>query len=416
MQLQFDRGRRSLWQALRVLALGLTASVEIGCGDATGESAQRVAIMVIDHGFDLSHPLLKDRIVAAFTLQCAGQAAGRDGSTSSAEIVGPDKATILAELSHTDERCQLEPGIVSAKNPFPDLESQRLDWNRALASNQFEQAPPIAEQLFTRLIVAPFHGTATAGLIAYGNPAADLILLERPVQGLTIDDSSSEDCPTQQEVDARTAWLSDSDIRAAFLARPRSSVEQAIEDLALERDVKLINESYGTLSRQGLEDLLARKQCPALALRAYFSAMNALDQQYDAAHPWLSGLVVKAAGNDGALLSGPDDSVECRRGGSERLLVGGYGFDGRPSLVSNYGSCVDVFAPADVLAPIPGDWWVPLSGTSFSAPLIARLASEQLTEPFDRERLRSDVLGLRNDAAEIDRENFPPALQWGIVR
>lgn len=416
MQLQIDRGRLLLWQTLRFLALGLTASVAVGCGDATGGNEQRFAIMVIDHGFDLSHPLLKDRVVAAFTLQCAGQATGRAGSTSSAEIVGPDKETILAELSHTDERCRLEPGVVSAKNPFPDLESQRLEWNRALTSNQFAEAPPIAEQLLTRLIVAPFHGTATAGLIAYDNPEADLILLERPVQSLPIDESSSEDCPTQQEVDARTAWLSDSDVRAAFLARPRSSVEQAVEDLARERDVKLINESYGTLSRQGLEDLLARKQCPALALRAYFSAMNGLDRQYDAAHPWLSGLVVKAAGNDGALLSGPGDSIECRSGDSERLLVGGYGFDDEPSLVSNYGSCVDVFAPADVLAPVPGDWWVPLSGTSFSAPLIARLASAQLGEPFDRERLRSEVLGLRNDAAEIGRENFPPALQWGIAR
>jgi subtilisin family serine protease len=96
-----------------------------------------------------------------------------------------------------------------------------------------------------------------------------------------------------------------------------------------------------------------------------------------------------------------------------RLLVGAYGYGAALAYFSDFGACVDVYAPGvDVVAPLPGDWVFPLSGTSFSAPLVVRLLSTAGPVPFDPASARRALIALRQPNGNLQPGNFPPDLLY----
>src|SRR5439155_15408194 len=75
---------------------------------------------------------------------------------------------------------------------------------------------------------------------------------------------------------------------------------------------------------------------------------------------------------------------------------------------SNFGPCVDLYAPgALILAPLPGDWLYPLSGTSFAAPMVSRWLGQRAPAPFDAASARAALLALREPSGDIPLAQFP---------
>ena len=177
-----------------------------------------------------------------------------------------------------------------------------------------------------------------------------------------------------------------------------------------------MNESFGPLTRFGFEQLLLRKTaCPLVDASAYFKVLDELIRNYDQSHAEPDVLFVRSAGNDAAALNDGDDGAQCRPGDEGQVLVGSYGLDGRRSDFTNFGACVDVYAPGEfVIVPLPGDWLAPLSGTSFAAPLIARLLLFDAPGPFAPATARALLAETREPNRNIALSRFPRELVFDL--
>lgn len=381
--------------------------------------------MVVDEGFDLSIPVFRGKIAAAFTLECSR---GNDviGALLQDDPVGAElpvaadwqtsqearKQSLLASLEQPDGSCQLREGIGSKPNPFVDLESQRQSWNAAIRTSQLAAAPPLADQILMRLWAVPFHGTATAGIIADTNPNARLVLVEKSFTKVTPGGTASS-CMTQENLDRATRLLSDPEVQAAYVNRPLSASERLLTEVASLTGAEIVNESYGKMSRAGVEASLSADECPAVDLTEYFRRIAALDLLREESMLKTAPLVIKAAGNESAKLTDGGDSTECRLGQTTQLLVGSYGTSERRSSFSNYGACVDVYAPGeDVIIHVNGDWLFPLSGTSFAAPMVAGLLTTIAPRPFQRQEARDALLGCLRRDRTIPLDSFAQQLLW----
>ncbi len=388
--------------------------------------------MVIDDGFDLALPVFQGKVRGAYTVECRAQPAGAGAGASTDVDGGPDggvddggamavdavpsfqdtKAALLAQLATPDQACGLRAGIARRPNPFADLEGKRVEWNRAIRDDRGLPRDAPFDELIKRLNHTSFHGTATAGVVAYDNPGLGLVLVEQRLQSRD-EAEAAFTCFNQEPVDEAVALFSDPDVRRAYVGRPVSSLERDLIAAMSQHEIGIVNESFGALSRRALEALQKAKGCQPIALGRYFALFAELDRARDEARPGPRVLVVKAAGNDGAQLDRAEDSIECWLGHPGRLLVGSYGLGGASSDFSNFGACVDAYAPGErVIAPLPGDWLFPLAGTSFSSPLVARLLSLTSPEPFDAATARTAALALREPNGDLRPSRFPQALSY----
>ena len=145
--------------------------------------------------------------------------------------------------------------------------------------------------------------------------------------------------------------------------------------------------------------------------------LSELDRAQEAAQAGPGALSVQSAGNEGVVVDGPAQSADCRQGDPTHMLVGAYGVDGALASFSNHGLCVDVLAPGlDVIAPLPGNWLLPQDGTSFSAPLVTRLASMEAPLPFEPSQTRSWLVSLRDGAGTIPAARFPADVVYAPVK
>ena len=180
--------------------------------------------------------------------------------------------------------------------------------------------------------------------------------------------------------------------------------------------IGLVNESFGPVSRYGFERLLLQARCGLIDVRDYFRVLGEMTRAHDDAHPEPGVLLVRAAGNDGAALNHAADAVQCHPGSDRQLLVGAYGTDGERSTFTNFGACVDLYAPGEfVVAPLPGDWLAPLSGTSFAAPLALRALLFLAPTPFAPETARRALLSARQANENIPLALFPKQLVFDVV-
>jgi len=94
-------------------------------------------------------------------------------------------------------------------------------------------------------------------------------------------------------------------------------------------------------------------------------------------------------------------------------LIGSYGYRGAHSSFTNFGQCVDAYAPGEnVIGHLPGDWLFPLAGTSFSAPLVVRWLSMTAPRPFAPATARADLVATREPDRNLLASHFPADLLY----
>jgi hypothetical protein len=388
------------------------------CGPGTGRPDPGPApvspdpqrnILVLDDGFDLSVEPLRGHVAASYTIVCRPEGAPGAAPADFQEA----KARALASLDGRDDQCRLEPGLAVKSDPLAQIARYRDRWNKMISESRFSdgvfsstEIATIQTTLDSSLAGARFHGTATAGVIAHDNPEVRLVLVEEELGDFT-EVMTTFVCIKQEDVDRSVALMSDADVRAALISQPTSTLDDALRDVLVQHNVGVVNESFGRLSRQALEELQRAKGCPLVDFKRYIALGGELDQARAQAHPEPDGLLVKSAGNDHSPINTPEDDFLCAPPPAPRLVVGSYDTDGQQSSFTNFGGCVDLFAPGShVIAPIPGGWLLPLSGTSFSAPLVARLVSRDNTA-FSPIAARQALLAARDTRQRIPLARFP---------
>jgi subtilase family protein len=387
--------------------------------------------MVIDTGFDPSLPVFAGKVVAMYTVACrsvtpgdavgttdAGAGGEDDGGTDAAGAGGlpsfdDAKQEMLSQLASADDSCQLQDSLTPAPNPFLDIEADRVAFDRAIRGDT--RVGPAASSPYddtyaaiaSKLPEVPFHGTATSSTVAEDNPAVKLVLVEIAL-GEPSEAMSGFRCFDQESIDLTVAVLSDDEVRAAYVQRPLATVDRDLAAARARHAVGLVNESFGRSARYVLEQLQKNAGCPYVDLRAYFRTLSGLEVAQTAAHAEPEVLVVQSAGNDGALLDEPGDSLDCQPGDANHLLVGSYGYGSQRSYFTNFGRCVDVYAPGEnVIAHLPGDWLFPVAGTSFSAPLLTRWLSMTAPQPFDPATTRAALEQAREPNGNLIAGDFP---------
>jgi len=442
--------RIARFQVALVFACLGAGALLVGCGGDSGFSLvpasakQQQNVMVIDEGFDLSIAELRGRVAAAYTETCvdepttgADAAISPDGGGADAvaspdaggtdAAISPDaggadggvsldqmKQALLAALSVPDDSCHLSVGIGAKPDPFAAIAKYRTRWNAMIRANQFANEGDFTATENTQITAAldqefqtfGYHGTATAGTVVHDNPNIRLVLVERELASESSVQSSFV-CFMQSEIDQAVQLLSDPQVVAAFAHQPAALDSDVVAALG-KYDVGLVNESFGASSRATQEMLQTMNGCSPIDLSAYFSILNQIDRAHAAAVGGPAVLTVQAAGNEGVEIDSAADSLSCDIGDPLSLLVGSYDTAQVRSTFSNFGACVDLYAPGEaIVAPYAGDWLLPVDGTSFAAPIAVRQVSLTIPAHFDPAQARLDLLAQRLTDGSLPITSFP---------
>ncbi len=394
------------WTVPFVVVLGGAALAGVGCGGSGGavtvnkivpqSSSQQQNVMVIDEGIDLSASDLQGKVAAAYTETCA------DEPSSDAGVVGPGgvvdagpafdtlKQMYITALSQPDDSCHLTTGISAKADPLASVAQYKSRWNAMVRANQSPQdvfnateAMKLMDPINTEFSSFGYHGTATSTTVAHENSSVRLVLVERQL-GSESSLQTNFPCIAQADINQMIELLNDPQVYAAFVNQP-AQIDSELASAQTMYDVGIVNESFGAASRETLE-MLQLKYCTApVDLSAYFALIDKMTNDHNATINGPAVLTVQAAGNDGSRIDTGGDSLSCDLGDPKSVLVGAYNpVSLAQNMFSNYGACVNVYAPGQaIVVEYAGGWLTWASGTSFAAPLTARYASMTATAPFD---------------------------------
>ena len=246
-----------------------------------------------------------------------------------------------------------------------------------------------------------YHGTATSSTVAHENGNVRLVLVERQ---LSSEGSLQTNfpCIAQADIDQVVELLNDPQIYAASVNQP-AQIDGELADAEATHHVQIVNESFGAESRETLEMLQSQYCTSPVTLSAYFTLIDKMTIDHNATIGGPSVLTVVAAGNDGVKIDTGTDSLSCDLGDPKALLVGAYNPETQvQNMFSNYGACVDVYAPGQaIVVDYAGGWLTWASGTSFSAPLTARLASMTAATPFDAVAERTAIVAKADPTSQF---------------
>ncbi len=384
-----------------VAALAAGALAGSGCGSGGHEAV----VMVIDEGIDLTAADLQGKVVASYTETCVDDSSGGGGYDAGAVDGGGLsfamlKQMYLAALSQPDDSCHLSSGISAKADPLAVVAQFKSRWNAMVRANQTpsdvfsaseiaQLTGPVDAELFGAF---NYHGTATSSTVAHENGNVQLVLVERQLasEGSL---QTNFPCIAQADIDQVVELLNDPQVYAASVNQP-AQIDGELADAQATHHVQIVNESFGAESRQTLE-MLQQQNCPnSVDLSAYFALIDKETIDHNATIGGPSLLTVQAAGNDGVKIDTGSDSLSCDLGDPKALLVGAYNPETLvQNTFSNYGACVNVYAPGQaIVVDYAGGWVTWASGTSFSSPLTARLASMTAATPFDPTAARTAIV------------------------
>ena len=403
----------------------LTLVVLLGCGGGGGglvpaSKQQQQNVMVVDEGIDVSVPELQGKVAGAYTETCANSGGGGGslvpdgGPVDGGAKFDSLKQQLIASFHQTDDSCHLTPGISSKADPMKQIAQYKQRWNAMIRANQKTAAAFSATESSTIVPVVEnemgtfsYHGTATSTTVAHQNETVRLVLVERQLMS-EAQVQAGFTCFDQSEINQVTDLLADPAVLAAAAAQP-ATLDADFASAMTAHDVGFVNESFGATARTVLEQMQGT-QCPhPIDLSRYFAAITAVDAAHAATLTGPGVLTIRAAGNDGANINTGADALDCNPGDPTTLQVGSYNpADGVQNTFSNFGACIDLFAPGQsIVTMYAGGWLFPVDGTSFAAPLTAWLGSRNSPTPFTVATARASLLANTDATKELPATLFP---------
>lgn len=401
-------------------------------GVIANKKQENLKIAVIDSGFDLGHEVFSDKLIGSHTIDCsvADPTVPAVTPTQSANTAPlsfeQKKAQLIAGLKSQDRRCKLRPGLELYKSHgLKTYSKYRSLWNSAvLQKNVKEVSSKIPNfKKFLEVLGGDdgdyiYHGTSTAGLIAYQNPRVELVLVQMQIAKPGDSAGGGFECPTQKEIDDATSLFSDKDVLSAFASEPLPQEEEQMLALFSKQGVKVVNMSFGTAPREVLEKML-KDQCGQLDFRAYFKADHDIESAKARAGKRFDSnqkdvVFIQSAGNDGVAIESGQDTPACKfEGLSGRALVGSFDANQKVSEFSNRGECVDVFTLGeDVVVAAPDNFVTVASGTSFSAPLFVRFLSKDMKAHESAQVALERVIKMRGQNRFLPESTFPSEIAF----
>ncbi|HEU4409815.1 MAG TPA: S8 family serine peptidase [Polyangiaceae bacterium] len=400
-------------------AEGEPVAVPFECPEAAAAEGEHV-VLVIDNGFDLSLPELEGKVIGCYQRVCDGPSPGAGGPPPA--DFAEAKRRFLEELGQKDVSCRLAKGASLRKSSsFERIAPQKDAWNRALASKTLSQEFPGFEEV-ARVLGGErsfvYHGTWVLSALAHQNPKAKFVVVNN--EAIRRSDARPG-CPSAEDFERELALLRDPEVRAAYLASPYEQLGEQTDELVRRFGVTVVNRSFGFDPWP-----LMAEACPGLDWQGYYALQAELSNARTAAlsdagaFGGMSVLSLDAAGNDGYPLESAADSLNCGGGGqpdgfgpaSASLLVGSYD----PATLarsefSNYGRCVDAYAPGEAIVVTGPDGWLNVvSGTSFAAPLAARAVTLEQPAGAGGLALRDGLFAARGPEGNLPKASFPAAL------
>lgn len=395
--------------------------VPFECPEAAAAPGDHV-VLVVDNGFDLSLPAFQGKILGCYQRVCDGPAPDDGGGGTPPADFNEAKQRFITELGQKDVSCRLQTGASLRKSSaFERIAPQKEAWNAAISGRTVTAGFPQLDDI-SRVIGGEssflYHGTWVLSALAYQNPKAKFVVvnnesIRRPDQ--------QPGCPTPAEFDREIALYRDPEVRAAYLASPYEQLGEQIDGLVRRFGVTVANRSFGFDPWPQMAAV-----CPGLDWQTYYAVSSELSTARTAAlsdaglFDDMSVLSLDAAGNEGAQLTTAADALNCGGGGqpdgfgpaSATLLVGSYD----PATLehsdfSNYGACVDAYAPGEAIVVTgPEGWLSVVSGTSFAAPLTARAMTLEQPATAGGIGLRDALFAARGPDGDLPRTSFPAAL------
>jgi len=417
----------------RAILTATGAVILAGCGGGGSglvpdSPNQQQNVMVIDTGIDTSVPDLAGKISGLYTELCgAGSYTGGDpaaidgGAADGGAAFDAAKQALIAGYAQTDDSCRLKSGISAKTDPLHGIEKFRDRWNAMIRANgqenygvpfNYDEWDQISGPVQDQLQMFSYHGTSTSTTVAHANPGVRLVLVERQLMSES-EVQSGFTCFVQSDVDQMVALLTDPDVFAAAVAQ-QTTIEKDFSDALAAHHVGVVNESFGSPSRNILEQMQASQCTDPIDLSRYFAALTAIDVARGAASGQPPALTVQAAGNDGQAINTGADALDCVVDEPHSLSVGSYNAgSGQRNSFSNYGACVDLYAPGQsIVTMYAGGWLLPADGTSFAAPLTVRFSSMNGPSPFSVATTRQVVLSNLDSAGNLPADLFPSDFFW----
>jgi hypothetical protein len=379
----------------------------------------RPRVMVVDHGFDVRHPIFKDKIAGCYTVRCPEPP---DFKTMPGETEDAAAARMAAMFATPAPSCTVEDGVSVDVDSYlehfdPDA---RATWNEALFDKHRIDSYTENDAKFMLELTTDGenHGTATAGAIAFRNDV-DIVLVDIALGSLD-DVAKNVPCLDQKDIDLETRLLSRDEVASAYVHAPLGGFETALLDLRSRHGVGVENHSFGPPATKTWEFLLASKGCALVDLEAHEQLVGELDAQRDTllrtsgAFDATQTLVFESAGNDALQIDEAGQISSCTPGRVDRELVGAYEVyrgQARLSFFTNYGACDDLYALGEsVILPTASQFYGVWSGTSFSSPLAARFASSLALAFPSTAALRDRVRTERDANRFLDVSTMPTEL------
>lgn len=364
-------------------------------------SARDHVVVIIDKGFDPSHPVFKDKVVGQYTVTCTE---GDDPAEQTGKTFDELKTLVLANIAKASP-CELKEGVSLNKSPaFATIAPLRDAWNQSIVEKRLDREAANFADVSKVLAGGDggylYHGTATAALVAYKNPDVKLVLLD--LESLAASDQEvTKDlgCPAQTDVDTYVQVMQDADVRKAYVEATPDPLETKLHELIVKHGVTLGNFSAGGVPTRVLEAYYVQKGCAAVHLDQRTKALAELSRARD---EWLEsqnfyegekeGMLVQAAGNDGVIIDSNLFSGDCPYESEDRILVGATNPDQTIASFSNRGDCVFAYTLGHpVIVAAPDGWLTMASGTSFAAPILTRYLTQKFPPGTSSEAMKAGL-------------------------
>jgi Subtilase family len=397
----------------------------LSCKTSNQSSVKALAgthtVMIVDDGFDASHPVFKDQVVATYRLVCDSPKEAESGASSDEEKA----AEAIRLLKNPRSSCDIKEGIkFSTASDYKKVVNKRDLWNSKIMEKTLskDDLPEVRSAISGYDSKRNYHGTNVAGVIAYKNEDVKLVFLQIELGkagDAVVDDEGY--CPKQKDIDQWVRVYSLPKVKKTYIESPVDAVTDSLYKLAEKHKVTLVNMSLGASPRKVLEQSLKDAGCDAVDLKAQFTLQGELDKKQTEfrnnkkMYPdYLKNVLgVKAAGNHSARIDSLSDESSCAIGDDSNVTVGSHDASGKRSVFSNYGRCVDLYVLGNqVVTAAPMGFLNVVDGTSFSAPLFVRFATQKFPSGTSPTAIKSGMKQIADDQGFLKESAYPIELSF----